>query len=142
MPIALLKSEEDVMFFKKNVYVFVMFVIVFSFSSLLANSILGHELGNQKFATDRILVKLTENVIDQVSIDNEKQINIEAIDQLNEQYHIISVAKAYVEVNNKQLDEQLGISRWYIFKYDDSIDIEFFISQLKELPEIEEAIPD
>ncbi|MBT3756518.1 MAG: S8 family serine peptidase, partial [Candidatus Cloacimonetes bacterium] len=130
------------MFLKKKFYGFVLLVILLSFSSLFANSIQGQAARGEDFASDRILIKFTENVIDQVSIENERQINVEEIDQLNVQYNVRSVEKAYIEVNNKQMDEQFGIFRWYVFKYESPIDVELLISQLKELPYIEEAIPD
>ena len=125
---------------KKIILTFTIFTFVTI--QLFANSIQGQSPRDKEFASDRILIKITEDVIDQVSISDEKQINIEAIDQLNEQYDVRSVEKAYIEVNNKQMDEQLGISRWFIFKYENPIDVELLISQLRELPNIDEAIPD
>jgi len=124
---------------KKIILLFLFFILI---TSLFANSVQNQEARSQRFASDRILVKFVENSIDQVSFENEKQINIESIDLINEQYQVKSVEKAYIEVNDKQMDNQLGISRWLIFKYENSIDIEYLISQLKELPEVEEAIPD
>ena len=82
------------MSFKKNVYVVILLVILFSFGSLFANSIQNQAPRGEKFASDRILIKFTESIIDQVSIENEKQLNVEAIDQLNEQHHVRSVEKA------------------------------------------------
>ncbi|MBT4333584.1 MAG: hypothetical protein HOD64_09935, partial [Candidatus Cloacimonetes bacterium] len=63
------------MFLKKKFYGFVLLVILLSFSSLFANSIQGQAARGEDFASDRILIKFTENVIDQVSIENERQIN-------------------------------------------------------------------
>ena len=126
---------------KKIILVFTILLLLVSLQ-LAANSIQYQKRGDQKFAPDRILVKLTNLVIDQVSINNKKQINIQTIDQLNEQHHVKSVKKAYIDVNNKQMEEQLGISRWFIIKFENPIDIEYLVSQLRELPEIEEATPD
>ncbi len=130
------------MFLRKITYLFVTFMILISSSLLYANSLQHQVRGSQKYAADRILVKLSDDVIDQVSFDNKKQVDIEAIDQLNELFKIKTITKAYIEVNNKQMEEQLGIARWFIFKYEEDIDIENIVSQLKELPVIEEAIPD
>ena len=100
------------------------------------------------YATDRILIQLTEDALLSPSFQHEGAApgsittGLGSLDTKITNLNARAMYKAYKAVKNKLLDKLLGVFRWYMLELPENSDIKAIIDQLKSDPNVANATPD
>lgn len=111
-----------------------------------ANSPQGQAAHEPAYAPGRLLIKFTQDAMEYGQISNQTsgrvQTGLSSLDALNQTSGAVSIVRAYREVQNQALAEQIGISRWYIMEVPQSRNMIELAARYQADPNIEYATPD
>ncbi|MEZ4652948.1 MAG: S8 family serine peptidase [Candidatus Eisenbacteria bacterium] len=99
------------------------------------------------YATDRVLVQLTPSAVQspdfRVGLSNGAvSTGLTALDRVLTTERASSFASAYIKVKDRTLDQQLGVSRWFLVHLPAGSDIETAVAAFQACPLVEVATPD
>jgi len=70
------------------------------------------------------------------------QTGLNTVDALGLELGVANVRRAYIDVRDRTLDRELGISRWHMIEFASPIDITLAAERYRALPAVVEATPD
>lgn len=99
------------------------------------------------YAEGRVLVQLTVSAVAQpgfrVSVEAGRvRTGLATLDRVTEDIQATEMVRAHIQVANRQLDEQLGISRWYLLRFPANIAVDTVLDRLAADRNVNVATPD
>lgn len=97
-----------------------------------------------EYAPGRFMVKLTEMAYESPAFKIEKNrgaltTGIASLDLKNAQNNVIDMKRAHIDVADKQMDEELGISRWHMVYVPETTDVKALAAEYAADPNVEVA---
>ncbi|MCB9088176.1 MAG: S8 family serine peptidase [Calditrichae bacterium] len=118
-------------------------------SSAWANAPRGQQQHPEAaYAPGRLLVKLTENAVSSRSFqiqsaqDGRVQTGLASLDAIHNAVNAVQMNRAHIEVKNRALDAQIGVSRWYMVEVPQDANIEAIAERYRSDANVEAATPD
>lgn len=108
----------------------------------------GYQPDQLTYAPDRLLVKFSDQAFHsaEFNIDNTRATvpttGLASFDAISSRVGVTSVHRAFIQVQNIEMDQELGVSRWHMVHVPRTTDIDALAAEYARDPNVESAHPD
>ena len=126
----------------------VLTVLLLLASTVWANEPIGRVHEDAAYAPGRLLIKLTESAVSSAAFrapsarDGRVETGLASLDAIHRSVNVRQMYRAYIEVKNRALDAQIGVSRWYMVEVPQDANIRAIVERYKTDGNVQEATPD
>lgn len=101
---------------------------------VFANAPQGHDTATLEYAPGRVLVKFTRAAVESPEFNvslraGEARTGLPTVDAISRSAGAYNINKSFIEVQNREMDEQLGVSRWHTIYVPEAVDVQALAAQ-------------